>query len=102
MDYLGNKILVDSKIKKFVEGTLLGENSEYISLYLSDIDMSFWFDNYVDAQEFLNEQALERVYDKELRKGYFDYTNDHSERWRIVIKNVQRGKITEFEEVLAS
>lgn len=64
-------ILIDKRIQKYVEGFLYGENDEVISIHLKDIDETFWFDNEVAAQEFLNKQNVERVGDPELRKGSF-------------------------------
>ena len=39
-----------------------------------------------------------RVGDKELRKGYFDYTNECRETHRYSINEVVRGKIVSFTE----
>ena len=91
-------ILIDARIKRFVEGCLLGENDETISIRLKDIDETFWFENEVTAQEFLTKQVTERVGDKELRKGYFDYTNEFVETHRYFINEVARGKILSFTE----
>ena len=68
-------ILIDKRIKKYVEGFLIGENEEVISIHLKDIDETFHFDNEVAAQDFLNKQAIERLGNQELRKCYFDYVN---------------------------
>lgn len=91
-------ILIDARIKKFVDGCLLGENDETISIRLKDIDETFWFENEIAAQEFLSKQATERVADKELRKGYFDYTDECGETHRYFINEVTRGKIISFTE----
>lgn len=91
-------IIIDARIKRFVEGCLLGENNETISILLKDIDETFWFENEVAAQEFLNKQVTERVADKELRKGYFDYIGEHGETHRYFINEVVRGKIVSFTE----
>ena len=91
-------ILIDKRIQRFVEGYILGENNETISIHLKDIDETFWFENEVVAQEFLIKQATERVGDKELRKGYFDYTNECGEIHRYSINEVVRGKIISFTE----
>lgn len=40
----------------------------------------------------------ERVGDKELRNGYFDYTNECGEIHRYSIDEVVRGKIVSFTE----
>lgn len=91
-------ILIDTRIKRFIEGCTHGENNETISLRLKDIDEAFWFENETEAQEFLNKQVTERVVDKELRKGYFDYTDEHGETHRYFIDKVTRGKIISFTE----
>ena len=91
-------ILIDTRIKKFVEGCLLGENDETISIRLKDIDETFWFENEVAAQEFLTKQVTERVADKELRKGYFDYIDEYGDTHRYFINDVTRGKILSFTE----
>ena len=94
-------ILIDKRIKKFVEGCLIGENEDVISFHLKDIDETFHFDSKVAAQDFLNKQAIERVGDPELRKGYFDYVNPEGEIHRYLIGKVQRGKIVSYiEEVI--
>ena len=91
-------ILIDKRIQRFVEGYLFGENNEIISIHLKDVDETFWFENEVAAQEFLNKQMTERFGDKELRKGYFDYTNECGEIHRYSINEVVRGKIISFTE----
>ena len=68
-------ILIDKRIQKYVEGFLHGENDEVISIHLKDIDETFWFDEEVVVQKFLNKQAVERVGDSELRTGSFYYAD---------------------------
>ena len=91
-------ILIDTRIKRFVEGCLLGENNETISIHLKDIDETFWFENEVAAQDFLNKQVIERVGEKELRNGYFDYIDEYGETHRYSINEVVRGKVVSFTE----
>ena len=91
-------IIIDARIKRFVEGCLIGENNEAISILLKDIDETFWFENEVSAQDFLNRQVTERVADKELRKGYFDYIDEYGEIHRYFINEITRGKIISFTE----
>ena len=91
-------IVIDARIKRFVEGCLLGENNEAISILLKDIDETFWFENEVAAQEFLNRQVTERVANKELRKGYFDYIDEYGDTHRYFINEITRGKIISFTE----
>lgn len=66
-------VLIDKRIQKFVEGCLYEEKSKVISIHLKDIDKTFWFDNKLAAQNFLNKQAIERVRDPELRTDSFYY-----------------------------
>ena len=91
-------ILIDTRIKKFVEGCLLGENDETISIRLKDIDETFWFENEVTTQEFLTKQVTERVADKELRKGYFDYIDEYGIIHRYYINKLVKGKINIYNE----
>ena len=91
-------IIIDARIKRFVEGCLLGKNNETISILLKDIDETFWFENEVAAQEFLNKQVTERVADKELRKGCFDYKDECGKTHRYFINEVTKGKIVSFTE----
>lgn len=94
-------ILIDKRIQKYVEGFLYGENDEVISIHLKDIDETFWFDNEVAAQEFLNKQAVERVGDHELRKGSFCYKNPEGEIHRYLITVNKKGQIVSYlEEVM--
>lgn len=90
-------MLIDSRIKRFVEGTKIEES---FCIRLTDVDEAYWFTDEVQAIDFLNAQARERVGDKELRKGYYDYQNEHGEIHRYLIKKVLRGKIEEFEEIV--
>ena len=91
-------ILIDTRIQRFVEGYKLGENDDIISIRLTDIDETFHFDNELLTQNFLNKQTIERVGDKELRNGYFDYTDEYNTIHRYLIHNVSRGKITSYSE----
>ena len=94
-------ILIDKRIQKYVEGFLYGENDEVISIHLKDIDETFWFNSDVEAQEFLNKQAMERVYNPELRKGSFCYKNPEGEIHRYLITVNKKGQIVSYlEEVM--
>lgn len=95
------EILIDKRVQKYVEGFLHGENDEVISIYLKDIDETFWFDSKVEAQEFLNKQAIERVGDPGLRKGSFCYKNPEGENHRYLITVNKKGQIVSYlEEVM--
>ena len=91
-------LIIDTRIKRFVKGYFLEENDETIGIYLKDIDETFWFENEILAQDFLNEQVTVRVADNELRKDYFDYVDEHEEVHRYFINKVVRGKIISFTE----
>ena len=95
-------ILIDKRIQKFVEGCLIGENEEVISIRLKDIDESFHFDSELAAQNFLNKQALERVGDPELRTDSFDYTDEDGVLHRYLLGGVnKKGEIISYlEEVV--
>ena len=80
--------------------TRLKSKIEYLtncSVRFKDMDDTFWFETYEELQEFLSKQSVERFYDKELRKGYFDYINENGETFRYFIE-VFRGKITSVRE----
>jgi hypothetical protein len=89
-------VLMDSRMKSKIEDVMEWNNDVY-SVKFKDLDDAFWFGSKVDLQEFLNNQAQERFYDKELRKGYFDYVNDAGETLRYHIKS-NRGTLTLLEE----
>ena len=91
-------ILIDKRIQKYVEGFLHGENDEVISIYLKDIDETFWFDNEVAVQEVLNKQAVERVGDSELRTGSFYYTDTEKVLHKYSITVNKKGMITSYTE----
>lgn len=91
-------IMVDRRIMKFIEIT---ERKDGIcSATLLDMDETFWFDNKVELQKFLNTQARERFYDKSLREGYFDYVDENNQKHRYNIVELKRGKILKYKEVI--
>lgn len=95
-------IIIDKRIQKFVEGCLIGENEEVISVHLKDIDESFHFDSELAAQNFLNKQAIERVGNPELRTDSFDYTDEEGLLHRYLLGGVnKKGEIISYlEEVV--
>lgn len=95
-------ILIDKRIEKFIEGCLIRENEEVISIHLKDIDETFHFDNEVAAQDFLNKQAIERVGNPELRTDSFDYTDVDGLLHRYLLGGVsKKGEIISYlEEVV--
>lgn len=84
-------VLIDKRIKKFIDGFLHGKNGEVISIHLKDIDEAFLFENVALAQNFLNKQAIERVGNKELRTGSFDYEDEYGTIHRYFIEELSRG-----------
>lgn len=94
-------VSVDKRIKRFVSNITEWEN-DICSVLLVDIDETFWFNSKSELQEFLNTQSRERVYDKELRNGYFEYTNENNEKIVYNILKLHRGKIIEFETEIKS
>lgn len=95
-------ILIDKNIQKFVYGCLVGENDEVISIHLKDINETFHFDSEVEAQNFLNKQAIERIGDYELRTDSFDYVDEEGVLHRYLIGKVsKKGEIISYlEEVV--
>lgn len=94
-------IVMDSRLKKFAEETNIWKD-DVCSIFLKDIDETFWFNTPSELQEFVHVQARERFYDKSMRKGYFDYMNEHGETHRYHIEELMRGEIKKFrEEVVA-
>lgn len=91
-------ILIDKRIKKYVEGFLYGENNEVISIHLKDINEIFWFDSKAVAQNFLNKQAVERVGNSELRTGSFYYTDTEEVLHKYLITVNKKGMITSYTE----
>jgi hypothetical protein len=92
-------ILVDSRLKNKIE-TLMDcshDNNECYLVAFKDLEDSFWFDNITDIYEFLNKQTVERFYDKELRKGYFDYINEYNETLRYYVQS-NKGILTLIKE----
>lgn len=91
-------IAIDSRLKRFVKGTLIGENEDIISIYLTDINETFHFESEVEAQDFLNIQVRERFGDDEIKKGFFDFADERKCIHRYVINGLYRGKITSYYE----
>lgn len=94
-----SSIIIDSRLKKNIE-SLYEYKGGSCSVKFKDIDDTFWFNNYKELQEFVNNQAAERYYDKSLRKGYFDFINDYNETLRYKIINNIRGKLRVKEECM--
>lgn len=91
-------IVISTRLKRFVEGFVLGENEDVISMHLKDIDESFFFNSEASAQNFLNRQTSERFGDNELKLGYFDYEDEYGIVHRYIINKLYRGKIVSYTE----
>jgi hypothetical protein len=89
-------VMVDLRLKNKIESMKEWEN-DVCSISFKDLDDTFWFGSKLELQEFLNIQASERFYDKELRKGYFDYINENNETLRYHIES-KRGILTLLNE----
>lgn len=90
-------VIIDSRLKKNIESLYKYENGS-CSIKFKDIGDTFWFNNKEELQEFVNNQAVERYYNKSLRKGHFNYINEYNEKFRYPISNVCRGKLEVQEE----
>jgi hypothetical protein len=90
-----NSVMIDVRMKSKIES--LTEWGKVCSVKFNDIHDTFWFSDKNMLQEFLHNQAAERFYDKELRKGYFDYINEHSETLRYHVES-NRGTLTLLKE----
>lgn len=90
-------VIIDNRLKKNIE-SLYKYGNESCSIKFKDISDTFWFNNKEELQEFVNNQEVERYYDKSLRKGFFDYINEYNEKFRYPINNVYRGKLEVKEE----
>lgn len=91
-------IVIDKKIERFVKGCLLGKNEDVLSIHLSDIGESFYFDDPSLAQDFLNKQSIERFGAAELKTGHFDYNDEYGTIHRYIIKGLERGAIISYSE----
>lgn len=90
-----NSVMVDRKLKSKIED--MSELQGAFVIKFKDLSDSFWFSDKNEVQEFLNVQSRERYYDKQLRKGYFDYINDANELLRYHVK-ANRGTLEVINE----
>ena len=88
-------IVVNSKIKNKIESLKVLQGAYMIKF--KDLTDVFLFNSLEQAQEFINVQVRERVYKKDLRKGYFDYINEAGETLRYYIINI-KGKLEVIRE----
>lgn len=97
-DFSKQTILINPRIKRFFEFTVLGETHNVLFVHLSDIDESFVFDDIDKVYDFIHAQERERTFHKETRLGYFDYVDENNERRRYYINKMFREKIVEFTD----
>ena len=93
-------IIIDTRLKSKIEDFTdwsRGENDTSYSLKFKDIDDTFWFADDIALYDFLGRQISERFYDKDLRKGYFDYVNENGETLKYHIE-VSRGTVTSVRD----
>lgn len=92
-------IIIDNRLKSKIESfsDWSKEGNASYSLKFKDIEDTFWFDNDTDLYNFLGKQIVERFYDKELRKGCFDYINENGETIRYNVE-ANRGTFTFVED----
>lgn len=88
-------VMIDRRLKRKVES--LNEWKDAFSIKFKDLIDTFWFETVDQLQEFLNEQARERYYNKEVKNGYFDYVNNANETLRYHVKS-NRGTLDLLKE----
>ena len=89
-------VVVDRRLKNKIEEFSEWEKGIY-SVKFKDLIDTFWFDDADTLQDFLNQHSRERYYNKEVRKGYFLYTNEHNEIFKYTVES-NRGKLTLISE----
>lgn len=96
---MAKSITIDGRLKSKIEDLTdwSKENNACYCVKFKDIEDSFWFGNDSDLYNFMGEQISERFYDKELRKGYFDYVNENGEAVRYHVE-VKRGTVTSIKD----
>ena len=93
------KIYMDSRLKRKIE-SLTDMSRDGIESYVvrfKDLMDAFWFNSKEDLQNFVRGQEVERYFDKSLRKGYFDYTNEYNETFRYYVE-CERGSLNLIKE----
>lgn len=93
------KIMMDRRMKSKIESLHEHDNGS-CSVKFTDLHDTFWFEDKEQLQDFVNQVARERYYDKELRRGYFTYTNEHNEIFKYHVKS-NRGTLTLIKEECA-
>lgn len=90
-----DRLSIDTRLKSKIENMFKYENGS-CSVKFVDVEDVFWFNDKNDLQEFLRHQEVERFFDKQLRKGYFDYMNENEDTLRYFV-TVVRGKYQSVE-----
>lgn len=93
------KISIDKRLKSKIEELSDFSNGDNVcySVRFKDVDDAFFFGSDAELYDFMNQQITERFYDKELRRGYFDYINDNGDTLRYNVK-VSRGTFTSVKD----
>lgn len=89
-------VVIDRRLKSKIEtikDLSKDDNNTCYIVKFKDLEDSFYFESRDELQEFLHSQEVERFYDKSLRKGYFDYVNEHNETMRYHVET-KRGTFT--------
>ena len=95
-----SSIIIGRKMKNRIEEAYKFNDNAY-SIRFKDLKDTFWFSSIADLQDFINQVERERYYDKEVKKGYFTYTNEHGERFKYNVKS-NRGALTLLSEEFIS
>ena len=95
-----SSIIIGRKMKNRIEEAYKFNDNAY-SIRFKDLKDIFWFSSIADLQDFINQVERERYYDKEVKKGYFTYTNEHGERIKYNVKS-NRGALTLLNEEIIS
>ena len=96
-------LVIDTRLKRFIKGTIFEnpDGCDTVSMYVTDLDFSFQFDDKVKAQDFLNKQSTVRFYSDGKKDNFFDYEEvlpAGKEVHRYYIDKLYRGKIVSFRE----
>jgi len=96
---MNHTVLIDRRLKGKIESLMEYDIEDNIcyTVRFKNIDDMFWFESEVDLYNFMKEQASERFYYKELRKGHFNYINAYGETLRYYIET-KRGTIILYNE----
>lgn len=91
-----HSIVIDRRLKSKIEELAEWDENVYYVRF-KDLEDTFWFDDLNTLQDFLNQNSRERYYDKEVKLGYFTYTNENNEIFKYHVKS-NRGKLSLLSE----